>query len=51
MKGERTENMNQWKKRVTALGLAGMLAVTGLTGCGSMNNDDVVATVGESKIN
>ena len=50
MKGERTENMNQWKKRVTALGLAGMLAVTGLTGCGSMNNDDVVATVGESKI-
>lgn len=42
--------MNQWKKRVTALGVAGMLAVTGLTGCGSMNNDDVVATVGESKI-
>ena len=42
--------MNQWKKRVTALGLAGMLAVTGLTGCGSMNNDDVVATVGESEI-
>ena len=50
MKGERTENMNQWKKRVTALGLAGMLAVTGLTGCGSMNNDDVVATVGEGEI-
>ena len=50
MKGERTGNMNQWKKRVTALGLAGMLAVTGLTGCGSMNNDDVVATVGESEI-
>ena len=50
MKGERTENMNQWKKRVTALGVAGMLAVTGLTGCGSMNNDDVVATVGESEI-
>ncbi|WP_243238222.1 peptidyl-prolyl cis-trans isomerase [Ruminococcus hominis] len=50
MKGERTKNMNQWKKRVTALGLAGMLAVTGLTGCGSMNNDDVVATVGESEI-
>ena len=42
--------MNQWKKRVTALGLAGMLAVTGLTGCGSMNNDDVVATVGENEI-
>lgn len=42
--------MNQWKKRVTALGMAGMLAVTGLTGCGSMNNDDVVATVGESEI-
>ena len=42
--------MNQWKKRVTALGLAGMLAVTGLTGCGSMNKDDVVATVGESEI-
>ena len=42
--------MNQWKKRVTALGLAGMLAVAGLTGCGSMNNDDVVATVGESEI-
>ena len=42
--------MNQWKKRVTALGLAGMLAITGLTGCGSMNNDDVVATVGESEI-
>ena len=42
--------MNQWKKRVTALGLAGMLAVTGLTGCGSVNNDDVVATVGESEI-
>ena len=42
--------MNQWKKRVTALGLAGMLAVTGLTGCGSMNNDDVVATVGKSEI-
>lgn len=42
--------MNQWKKRVTALGMAGMLAVTGLTGCGAMNNDDVVATVGKSEI-
>ena len=42
--------MNQWKKRVTALGMAGMLAVIGLTGCGAMNNDDVVATVGKSEI-
>ncbi len=42
--------MKQWKKRVAACGIAGMMAVTSLTGCGSMNNDDVVATVGESEI-
>lgn len=42
--------MKQWKKRVAAVGIAGIMAVTGLTGCGSMNNDDVVATVGKSEI-
>lgn len=42
--------MKQWKKRVAVLSMAGMMAVTSLTGCGSMNNDDVVATVGKSEI-
>ena len=42
--------MKQWKRRAAAVGIAGMMAVTGLTGCGSMNNDDVVATVGKSEI-
>lgn len=42
--------MKQWKRRAAAVGIAGIMAVTGLTGCGSMNNDDVVATVGKSEI-
>ena len=43
--------MGQWKKRIAVLGVAGALAISSLTGCsGSMKNDDVVATVGDSEI-
>ena len=38
------------KKKVLTLALTGMLAVTSLTGCGSLKEDDVVATVGDQKI-
>lgn len=43
--------MVQWKKRIAVLGMAGAIALSGLTGCsGSMKNDDVVVTVGKSEI-
>ena len=35
------------KKKILILAMAGMLAVTSLTGCGSFKDDDVVATVGD----
>lgn len=38
------------KKKVLTLALTGVLAVTSLTGCGSLKEDDVVATVGDQKI-
>lgn len=42
--------MGQWKKRLTIMAAVGALAVTSLTGCGSVDNDEAVATVGEEKI-
>lgn len=43
--------MRQWKKRTAVLAVAGMMAVSSLTGCsGSMKNDDVVAKVGKTEI-
>ena len=33
------------KKKVLTLALAGVLLMTSLTGCGSLKEDDVVATV------
>ena len=44
------EGMKQVMKRTTAAGAAGILAMSLLTGCGSVNNDDVVATVGKDQI-
>ena len=38
------------KKKILILAMAGMLAVTSLTGCGSFKDDDVVATVGDKEI-
>lgn len=43
-------DMRQGMKRTAAIGLAGVMAMSVLTGCGSVDNDDVVATVGEDKI-
>ena len=37
-------------KRTAAIGLAGVLTMSMLTGCGSMDNEDGVATVGTDKI-
>lgn len=37
-------------KRIAAVGLAGVLVTASLTGCGSFNNDDVVAAVGNDEI-
>lgn len=43
--------MRQWKKRMAVLAVAGVMAVSSLTGCsGDMNNDEVVATVGKTEI-
>lgn len=44
--------MKQWKKRGLVLSLAGILAATSLSGCNtsSVDNDEVLATVGESEI-
>lgn len=38
------------KKKVLTLALAGVLLMTSLTGCGSLKEDDVVATVGDQEI-
>lgn len=38
------------KKRLFALALAGVLAATTLTGCGSLKGDETVATVDDTKI-
>ena len=37
-------------KRTAAIGLAGVITMSMLTGCGSIDNEDVVATVGTDKI-
>ncbi len=44
--------MKQWKKRGLVLSMAGMLAVTPLSGCQqkSVDNDKVLATVGDTEI-
>lgn len=42
--------MKQWKRRTAILGIAGMTAMGILTGCGSMNNEDTVITVGEESV-
>ena len=43
--------MGQFKKRVMIMAAAGLIAVSSLAGCSrSMNNDAVVAEVGEDKI-
>lgn len=42
--------MKQAIKRTAAVGLAGVLTMTSLTGCGSFKNDDIVATVGKDEI-
>ena len=38
------------KKKIVTCMLAGMLAISSLTGCSSFQADDVVATVGDQKI-
>lgn len=44
--------MKQWKKRGLVLSLAGVLAAASLTGCSasSVNNDEVLMTVGDSEV-
>ena len=42
--------MVKLKKRVTALAIAGTLAAVSMTGCGSLNTNETVATVGDEKI-
>ena len=43
--------MGQFRKRVMIMAAAGLIAVSSLAGCSrSMNNDAVVAEVGEDKI-
>ena len=42
--------MKHVMKRTAAIGLAGVLTMSMLTGCGSIDNEDVVATVGTDKI-
>ena len=42
--------MRQFGKRVAVVATAGLLAMTGVTGCGSMNNNAVVAVVGDENI-
>ena len=37
-------------KRLAVLAVAGTLTVTSLTGCGTINTDETVATVGDEKI-
>ena len=38
------------KKRLLILALAGMMAVTTLTGCGSFKDSDVVVTVDDTEV-
>lgn len=38
------------KKKILALAMAGMMAVTSLTGCGSLKEDDVAVTVNDKEI-
>lgn len=42
--------MKNLKKKVVAIAATTAIAMTSLTGCGSLDNSDVVATVGDSKI-
>ncbi|MEG0722461.1 MAG: peptidylprolyl isomerase [Lachnospiraceae bacterium] len=42
--------MKPMGKRIRVLGLAAIMGTTMLTGCGELKKDDVVATVGDSKI-
>lgn len=42
--------MKHWKKGCAVLTAAGMLVMTALTGCQSIDNDEVVATVGDTEI-
>lgn len=37
-------------KRLAVLAVAGTLTATSLTGCGTINTDETVATVGDEKI-
>ena len=38
------------KRRILMLAMAGVLALTSLTGCSSFNDDDVVVTVNDTEI-
>lgn len=40
----------QTLKRIAALGLAGVLSASMLTGCGSLKEDEIVVTIGEDQI-
>lgn len=42
--------MKQWSKRIVVMAVAGILTATALTGCGSLDGDKTVATVGEDKV-
>ena len=42
--------MARLAKRLAVLAVAGTLAATSLTGCGTINTDETVATVGDEKI-
>lgn len=43
--------MRQWKKRTAVLGIAGVAALSTLTGCsGSLNNEETVVTIGEESV-
>lgn len=42
--------MRRWKKRLTIMAAVGALAVTSLTGCGSADDEDVVATIGNEEL-
>lgn len=44
------EIMRQMIKRMAAAGLAGTMVMATVTGCGSFDNDDVAATVGNDEI-
>ena len=42
--------MARLAKRLAMLAVAGTLTATSLTGCGTINTDETVATVGDEKI-